>query len=237
MIDYILEKNELTGTGQKYRAQVCNSRSYSFRDIANKLLQHNTGLSPAMIYGVWEGIKGAVEEYLGEGGSINTELFQLHPSIQGVFEGPEDAFDRGRHTIRFRLKPGKLLGDITGKLGVRKQNPVNKSLILNVTDLKSGAVNTSITAGRSIRISGQKLKIKGDDPSCGLYFVPEKGSGTPVKVESSEVTVNKPTQIIAVVPKLGKGNWKLRLVTQYTTGKRFLRKARSVNFDKSLVVA
>ena len=54
MIDYVLEPNELTGEPQKYRARVINSRSYTFEDIAKHLLKHNTGLSPAAIYGLNE---------------------------------------------------------------------------------------------------------------------------------------------------------------------------------------
>ena len=237
MINFILERNELSGESVTYRAQVVNSRSYTFKDIANHLLQHNTGLSASVIYGVWEGIKGAVEEYIAEGGSINTELFQIHPSIQGVFDAPEDGFDRSRHTIRLRLKAGALLREIPKKLAVRKNSSSAKSYILSVTDIKSGAVNDSITVGKNIRISGKKLKIEGDDPTCGLYFVPEKNNVDPVKVETSEVVVNKPSQIIAVVPKLGKGTWNLRLVTQFSSGSKFRKRTQSLVFNKSLTVA
>ncbi|MDP9957889.1 hypothetical protein J2X97_003563 [Epilithonimonas hungarica] len=35
--------------------------------------------------------------------------------------------------------------------------------ILQVTDVKSGSVNDLITPGRNLKISGNKIKVAGDD--------------------------------------------------------------------------
>ena len=237
MINYSLLSNELTEAPNKYTAQVVNSRSYTFEDIAEHLLRHNTGLSGAVIRGVWEGIKSAVEEYLADGSSVKTELFHIHPSIQGVFDGKEDGFDPGRHKVRLKLRPGSFLREVPKKLRVKKQNSVIKSYVECVTDIKSGSENDSLTPGKNIRITGHRLKIHGDDKSCGIYFIPEKSTVAPVKVEASDVAMNKPSQIIAVIPKLNKGKWYLRLVTQYSTGKRFLKRPPIIGYDKSFTVA
>ena len=237
MIHYVLETNELTGEPKKYRAQVVNSRSYNFDDIAEHLLQHNTGLSGAVIRGVWEGIKGAVEEYIADGGSVKTELFHIHPSIQGVFESKDDSYDSSRHSIRLYLRPGSLLRTVPGRLKAKKTNSGAKSYISSVTDISTNSVNDSLTPGKSIRISGCRLKIWGEDPSCGIYFVPEKNTISTVKVDLSELVVNKPSQIITVVPKLSKGRWNLRLVTQFSRGKFSLKSPQSVTFEKVLTIA
>lgn len=237
MINYTLEENELTGDPKKYKAQVVNSRSYTFNDIANYLLQHNTGLSSAVIRGVWEGIKGAVEEYVSDGSSVRTELFHIRPSIRGVFESQNDCFDASRHKIRLNLYPGSLLRKIPEKLKAKKVNSGARSFIHSVTDISTSSVNDSLTPGKSIRITGSGLKITGDDPSCGIYFVPEKSSSTPIKAEISEVVVNNPSELIAIVPRLKKGKWNLRLITQYSRGHKYLKKPRNVNFDKNLIVA
>ena len=237
MIDYTLATNELTGEPKKYRAQVLNSRSYTFDDIAKHLIKHNIGLSSSAIYGLWEGIKGAVEEFMSDGGVINTELFRTRISIQGTFKGLDDGFDSSRHKIRLRLQPGQLLLDIPGKLKVKKQNPGIKTLISSVTDVKTGSVNGTLTPGKNIRIIGQRVKIDGADPSCGIYFVSDKPQDQPVKVEISEFVVNRPSEIIAVIPKLNKGNWKVRLVTQFSTGQKHLKTPQSVTFEKALTVA
>jgi len=238
MIDFCLKENELIGPkSKKFRAQVINSRSYTFDDIAKHLLKHNTGLSSSVIYGLWEGIKDAVEEYISDGGSINTELFRVRPSIKGVFNNMEDGFDASRHKIKLNLRPGRLLKDIPEKLRVRKLNSSSKAFILSVTDIKTGSVNEVLTPGKNIKIIGQSVKIDGNNPTNGLYFIPEKASEQPVKIELSEFVMNNPSQIIAVIPKLNKGIWNVRLVTQYCKGKNCLKKPQSVTFEKSLNVA
>ena len=238
MVDYVLKQNKLTSTdGKQYSAQVVNSRSYTFDDIAKHLIKHNTGLSSSVIYGLWEGIKGAVEEFLMEGGSINTELFNAHPSIKGVFNGLDDGFDSSRHHVRLNLRTGKLLRDIPRKLKVRKTTNASKSVILSVTDIKSGLVNEILTPGKNINIIGKGVKIKGENPVCGLYFVPEKTNEQTVKVELTDVVVNKPSQIIALIPKLNKGTWNVRLVTQFARGNKCLKAPQNVTFEKKLNVA
>ena len=237
MIEYVLDQYDLAGDPQRYRAHVVNSRKYTFDDIANHLLKHNTGLSGPVIYGVWEGIKGAVEDYLSEGGAVNTELFRVNASVRGVFNGRDDRFDMRRHRVRINMQPGSLLNKVSKSIKVKKRSSAATSFITSVTDVKSGSVNGILTPGRNIRILGSRVKINGDDPSVGLYFVPEKAADAAVRIEASEYVVNNPSEIIAVIPNLKKGRWKLRLVTQYTTGPKYRKVPRSLSFEKSLTVA
>jgi hypothetical protein len=237
MINYTLESNEVVKEQNKYRAQVINTKSYTFNDIAKRMIRHNTGLSLPAIHGVWEGIKATVEEIISEGGVINTELFRVSASIKGVFDGTDDVFDASRHEIKLKLQAGPFLRSSPKSLKVRKHISAAKCLIQSVTDVKSGAVNSNLTPRKNIRIKGSRLKINGENPSCGLYFVPEKSTDAAVKVEASEFAVNNPSQIIAVIPALKKGRWHLRLVTQYSQGKRCLKEPQSVTFGKVLTVA
>ena len=236
MTKYILKQNELTGDGKKYIAQVVDSRSYTFDDIAKHLIRHNTGLSSSAIYGLWQGIKDAVEEFIADGGSINTELFRVSTSIKGVFDGMDDIYDSSKHKIRLNLCPGSLLKDIPKKIKTRKINADEKTRILSVTDIISGSVNENLTHGKHVQILGQRVKIDGDDPSNGLYFISSKTSTQPVKIEFDDVIVNKPSQVIAVIPKLAKGTWNLKLVTQYCKGKKRLKAPHSIIYNKSLNV-
>jgi hypothetical protein len=236
MIEYVLEPNERLGESKKCRAQVVNARNYTFDDIANHLKQR-TGLESPMIYGVWEGIIGAVKEYLLEGGSINTDLFQVNASIQGVFDGLNDNYDGNRHKMWFNMQPGLLLSNVPVKMKVKKLSAELKCYIESVTDVKTGSVNSFLTPGKNIRILGQKLKIEGPDPACGLYFVSPNNHGQQIKVESSEFIVNNPSEIVAVVPKLAKGNWHIRLVTQYCSNGKYLKSPKDIIFDKTLTVA
>ena len=237
MIEYALKVNELTGESNKYSAHVVNSQSYTFDDIAKHLLKHNTGLSSSVIYGLWEGIKDAVAEFISDGGSINTELFNAHASIKGVFNGLDDVFDSSRHHIRLNMQPGINLRDIPDTLKVKKFSPKAQSIILGVMDIKSGTINKTITPGKNIRIIGERLKIDGTDPSCGIYFIPLKNTEHPVKIEPSDVVINRPSEIIAIVPQLIEGDYNLRLVTQFSRGQAPSKNPYNIIFEKPLNVA
>ncbi|MDR0408801.1 MAG: DUF4469 domain-containing protein, partial [Spirochaetaceae bacterium] len=102
------------------------------------------------------------------------------------------------------------------------------------TDIKSGTLNNKLTPGRDIRISGSKLKIGGDSPEAGLYFVPV-ADGAPVKVAPSDIVVNHPSELIVLVPPLAAGAYHVKVATQYTSGKP-LKTPHTFTFDKSLTV-
>ena len=48
-------------------------------------------------------------ELLLKGYHVNTLLVNCLVSMEGNFEGPKDRFDKRRHTLKIRLKPGRLL--------------------------------------------------------------------------------------------------------------------------------
>jgi hypothetical protein len=50
-------------------------------------------------------------------------------------------------------------------------------------DIEEEAVNSVFVPGNMFVISGTRIKIAGDDPSCGLYFVPVDEPSKAVKVE------------------------------------------------------
>ncbi|MHB9295603.1 hypothetical protein PilKf_01350 [Pillotina sp. SPG140] len=107
------------------------------------------------------------------------------------------------------------------------------TVIISVIDIKTGSVNGTLTPGRDLKITGVKIKIAGDDPDVGLYFVP--ASGTPVKADPSDFVINNPSEVIALIPALTPGVWQVRIVTQYS-GSKDLKTPRTVTFDKELTV-
>ena len=109
--------------------------------------------------------------------------------------------------------------------------------IAEVNDLRTGSVNDLLTPGRNARISGGKLKVEGDDPSCGVYFVNEEDASR-VKVDKADIVENLNAHLLIVIPALASGTYRLEVTTQYTgaTGK-FLKAPRTAAFDRLLTVA
>ena len=68
----------------------------------------------------------------------------------------------------------------------------------------------------------------------GLFFENEAG-GDAVPVDMSDLVINRPAEIIAVIPALAPGVYRLKLATQYS-GSNLLKHPHTVTFDKPLTV-
>jgi hypothetical protein len=235
VLDYTLEANELTANPDDFRAQVTNVRSYTQEDIIDHLMQIGAGLTRSDVAAVLEAEKQVIAAIIAEGGAVNTELFNAHPSIQGVFTSPEDADGKDRK-VKINLHAGIVLRNAVKQVKTKRLAAVATGTIITaVTDIKTGAVNSALTPGRDIKIIGSKIKIAGEESGVGLFFVPD--TGDPVPVDPSDFVINNPSEIIAVIPSLSAGQYKVRIVTQFTSSSgKLLKTPHNVTFDKALTV-
>ena len=235
MLEYVLEVNDLTVAPGDYRAQVVNVASHTQEDVVNRIMRIGAGLTRSDIAAVLEAEKQVIVELVSEGGAVTTELFNAFPSIQGVFHSPEESVDGVHQKVRINLHAGTALRDAAGAVKTKKlPGVVSGTIISSVTDVKTGSQNNLLTPGRNIKITGSKLKVAGDDPAVGLFFDNEAG-GPPLPVDSSDLVVNHPAEIIAVIPQLAPGTYRLRIVTQYSSG-NYLKHPHTAIFDKALTV-
>lgn len=172
---------------------------------------------------------------LCDGYSVNTGYFTAGTQIRGVFDSPTEIFNSQKHSILFQFNQGeKLRAEIPNIeieiLGVADAS----SAILQVKDVKSGTVNDLLTPGRNLKISGNKIKVAGDDVANGIYFV-NADTNDRVQVDISDVVVNNPSELIVIIPDLSAGTYKLEVVTQYASG-NLLKEPRTAEFDKTLAV-
>lgn len=96
-------------------------------------------------------------------------------------------------------------------------------------------MNDLLTSGRNLKISGNKIKVAGDDAANGIYFVNADTNGR-IQVDISDVVVNNPSELIVIIPDLSAGTYKLEVVTQYAGG-NLLKEPRTAEFDKILTVS
>ncbi|MFC3159200.1 DUF4469 domain-containing protein [Chryseobacterium arachidis] len=109
------------------------------------------------------------------------------------------------------------------------------STILQVADVKSGTVNDILTPGRNLKISGSRLKISGDSPANGIYFI-ETATQERIPVDSGDIVTNNPSELIIVIPDLPAGNYTVEVTTQFSGSSVHLKESRTAFFDKQLTV-
>jgi phage tail sheath gpL-like len=106
-----------------------------------------------------------------------------------------------------------------------------------VVDVTSDAVNETLTPGGEFIISGDKLKIAGDNADVGLYFVSAADATQRVKV-TGRMAENAPAKLIGIIPALAAGAWKVQVVTQYAgSGTITLKAPRTIESKVEFTVA
>jgi hypothetical protein len=175
------------------------------------------------------------EYQLCDGFSINAGLYIAGPQIRGVANSPDDQYDKEKHTLLFEFRQGaELRGEIDDVevefVGVADTNPTIK----NVFDVKSGSINNLLTPDRALKISGNKLKIMGDNEANGVWFI-NKTTLERTRVDDSEIVTNNPAELVVMIPKLPVGTYELEITSQYSVG-ILLKDSRTAKFKKPLTV-
>ena len=175
---------------------------------------------------------------LCDGFSVNTSWYNASIHIRGVFTSPTESFDSTKHSIVVEFRQG---AELRRELAMVKVDILGKAesgfFIAEVIDVRTGSVNDLLTPGRNARILGSKLKVEGDDPACGVYFVSDT-DGTRFKVDAADIVENVNAHLLVIVPTLAPGTYRLEVSTQFTTSSgKLLKTPRTTVFDRLLTVA
>lgn len=219
-----------------YIARTVSERSLGIKQICETAVNRGGAdvSSTAMEHAVDLFLK-EMSYQLCDGYSVNTGYFMALPLIRGVFDSPSETFNNIKHTILFQFNQGeKLRAEIpnieVNILGVADSS----SAILQVKDMKTGSVNDLLTPARKLRITGNKIKVSGDSPANGVFFV-DTISQSRTPVDASDLVINNPSELMIIIPNLPAGSYMLEVVTQFA-GATPLKEPRTAILDKVLTV-
>jgi hypothetical protein len=234
-----LTENMLTDEKNDYMARVRAERSLSVKDICASAVERGGADIGA------EAMEHAVELFhkemayrICDGFSVNTGWYNASIHIKGVFSSLTETFDPAKHSVSVEFRQG---ADLRKELGMVSVDILGKAdsgfFIGEVVDIRSGSVNDLLTPGRNLKISGGKVKIEGEEPSCGLYFV-NVADGGRVQVDAQDIVENQNSRLLIIIPALSVGTYHLELTTQYMSGGgKTLKEPRTLVFDHLLTVA
>ena len=234
MIKYHLVENHLTKRADDYMAQVHASSAFDKNALVERMLQRGSLLTKTDIVAVLNGLEETVGDIIKEGGTITMPLFHTSFSISGVFNGVTDSFDPLRHAVNINISKGTFLRNLQPEVSTEKTaTPAPTNTIAEVKDSVTGEVNGKVTNGGVLEIFGSNIKICGDKPANGVYFI--SADGTETKVVT--LVQNNPSNLIALVPVLEEGTYTLKVVTQFTGSSNFLKEPRTANFAHTLTIS
>jgi hypothetical protein len=234
-LNYGLSENKLTERPDDWSAITYPVASLDKEAVITRILSKGTTLTRTDVLAVLNALEEVVAEGSEQGYVFNLPLFNTSFSISGVFDSPLDSFDPSRHKLNINLTKGVRLREAEKRVKLEKTNIATPlPQIQEVKDSVSGTVNECLTARGVVEVRGYNLKIEGDDPSCGLWFVNQDGTETKAEV----IIENKPTRILAMIPDLsvGTGTFQVKVVSQFSGGGRLLLTPKVFMYPKSLQV-
>jgi hypothetical protein len=223
-----LYPNNLPGAEGKYTARVRNEASLSIENVAaamkerggftgnyNDLVMHVKLFFDEMAYQLCDGF------------AVDTGYFSIHPNVGGLFStAHEDAGGKG-HPISFSFHARPLLRNLARHITVEAEEGKAGGIVERFTDFEGGAVNATVTPGGLFSISGARIKVKGDNPECGVYFVSEEDGGMRYKAPGP-LAVNTNLKVMGKAPALPRGTYHIEIKTQFTIGGIDLKEPRTV---------
>lgn len=205
-LKYALFENHLTDDPSDYMAVVQLQASKSQEDVIDLMIGRGSTVTKAEALSVLEEYAAAIEQLLREGQALNTPLFNLSPTIKGVFTSEDESYNAATHTVKINVTPGKRLKQVANEIEVQRVAGVSPQPdLLYVDDLGSGTRNEQLTPGNIARLKGSRLKFDPTDPLQGIFLVSEANEETRI----STVSRNKPAQLDFLVPAVAPGLYKL----------------------------
>ena len=233
-----LYPNYLNSVEGAYIARTDNDKSLSIEDIC-RIMKTRSGFS-----GNYEDLLEHVRQYYDEvvyqlcdGNAVNNGFYSVCPNIGGTFGSVNEAHDHDKHPISFRFGVRSRLRNLIRHIEVDIDGFADtKGYIDTFTDSEENSVNDFFTPGNIFAIHGHKIKLAGEDPSVGVYFIPLEDASKAVKVE--RIADNNPSRITGIAPHTGYSQNRIEIRTQYSgENNRFLKAPRTITSSFTVEVA
>ena len=233
-----LYKNNFSEDENSYYARPAAYRTLSIDNVAESAVERGSATvnQKTMVTAVNEWFEEALYEMM-DGFSVNNGYFIMSLTMQGTFTGVTDSYDTSRHSLEFSIVPtdstkNELENVIVSIDGLADTEPK----ILQITDMSNGNLNSTITPGKNLYLDGSRLKVVGDDSSCGVYLT-NNDDGTQTQLSGYDLQRNMPSELLVLVPSdLTSGSYTVSVTTQFCNSSTTVKSPRTVEFGTTLTV-
>jgi hypothetical protein len=223
-----LYPNYLPDAKGRYIARTDSEATLSVEDVCTTL--KNRGGYEGKFAELVDTVKQYNDEVayqLCDGYSVSNGYFVVYPNIGGAFDSENEAHDHKKHPINFRFRILKKLRELANAITVEIQGMADTNgYIIEFTDVQTGLVNECYTSNGQFVLTGHKLKIAGDHPDVGLYFVSEDGTNA---MKADKLAVNSQSELVGVIPSGPPLRYKIVVKSQFAgSSNTFLKTPRVI---------
>ncbi|MFA5330478.1 MAG: DNA-binding domain-containing protein [Prolixibacteraceae bacterium] len=207
-LKFALFENHLTSDPGDYMAVVQDLQSKTQNDVIDLMIGRGSTVTKAEALSVLEEYGASIVQFLKDGYAINTPVFNLSPSVKGVFISIDQSFNPAVHSVKINISAGTRIREVAPLVATEKvkgSSPQPDPEYLD--DLGSGTRNDRLTPGNIAQVRGSRLKYDAADPAQGIFLVASDGAQT----KAEAVSRNKPAQLDFLVPVLTAGEYTLEI--------------------------
>lgn len=178
-----------------YIAEVSTSKhTLRNEDIAQRIVAEGSEIKYDTLLSIINQHDRIIREAVCDGYSVLTGVGQYSPRVTGNWIGKNANFDPAVNKLTLDMVLSKEMRNalsVVGVevLGVKESGGAEIGL---VTDTATGNTDGSITPGDDILIEGTKIKIAGNEETCGVYFVRRGAEGETVRKVERRLTHHCP---------------------------------------------
>lgn len=234
----------LTERTDDYYLRAKTVGSLSLQDLAREYAAQ-TNRNADEVYAIINGLEQLKADAVASGYIVSTPTALYQPAASGTVLKADlsKPVDHDRVKVYATVSQGQLLRETMQacRLEIFTQPAVVGPLLNGAVAETRAADGTALTrapeAGKNLTLTGRNIKVVGDDPSVGVLFTNVETPSTTVKVGLEDITVNEPSRLIFVLPaQVTDGLWTVSVTTQYSSGGKQTKEARTFVLDTPLGV-
>ncbi|MDR0537348.1 MAG: DUF4469 domain-containing protein [Tannerellaceae bacterium] len=231
-----LRLNHLTHVINDYVAEVSKTgKTLSNADIARLFGTSGSELSVETILDILDRADRIRREKIQEGYSIQTGICHLSPRVLGNWLGASTAYDPASHKVTLDIVTTAEMRAALSEVGIEVLGIRDGGAYIGlVTDVATGATDGTVTRNGQIIIAGDKIKIEPDtnDTSIGVFL-----AGEDTTYRLAPLAVNRPKEIIGVMPDVPAGTYTLYILTRFAGSNVSLKEPRHITYSMPLIVS
>ena len=235
---YLIE-NTVTPDPTDRIAKVKSKKTKGIDDLAERVVKKRTEYRKDTLINIYRMMNEARLEFLSEGEKVNDEITLLEPAITGNFY--EDTnFTDSRHSCvinsRVTNTVQAMLRQVKGTYnGLSLEN--GGASIDGVTDSATGSVNGEITPGKTVTVTGKKIRVVPEEGETVESCITWTNLNTQQVIEQEDaLVVNDPSKLILQLPLLPAGVYSLTIKTLFSTTTNMLKEPRFISSKVKLEV-
>jgi hypothetical protein len=225
-----LYPNHLQNVEGQYIARTDNEKTLTPLDICTTLkMRANNPITVEDMLKYIELYQAEEMYQLCDGYAVSNDYYTVYPNIGGSFESPHDPHDPEKHKVSFRFSARKRLKNIIRNIKVEIEGIADTNGFIDylVDQEEDDFGHNMYLSGNMVAIYGSKIKITGDDPANGVYFVPVDDPSKAKKM--IRVGDNNPTRITGIAPDTEHVQNRIEIRTQFTGSyNTFLKEPRII---------